>query len=465
MDAYAWNSGRTNDVGGLQDDRFGERALPVMRRVFVLGAGFSRAVSAVMPLMRDLGVVAAKALDGFPLPSRRPRAEDDIETWLSFAREPQPFLTAESNLLNRAAAERVTAAIRDCVVAAQHELERGEVPAWLDDLITSWHGQRVDVITLNWDTIVEATVQALRLWSLTNDPGSLETSAVRSADLLAGVPRTALAEVSVGLPSTSFHLWKLHGSIDWYWSEGDRYGETVVRRPWELGPSVGDFTAIATKSPFFAAPTATKGAYYENQVIRYVWRRARQALEDADEIILLGYSLPPSDLAVRALLAGTGATSAVVIDICPNPVVERLQGLLGPRVAVKTEPDIATATARFADDQAGHAAMLVREASAASDIPVLLALSNARYAGATSVTESERGFLVSSNAWAESIDIATAASAPRALTTRELAEALGDGQLLRVVDPDGEPRLVYGVTVVGRETGQSTRWVQLRAQL
>lgn len=50
-------------------------------------------------------------------------------------------------------------------------------------------------------------------------------------------------------------------------------------------------------------PAAVKSPYYPNRTIRTLWRRAGEALRDADELVTMGFSLPPTDLIVSAMLA------------------------------------------------------------------------------------------------------------------------------------------------------------------
>lgn len=63
------------------------------RPVFVLGAGFSRAVSSHMPTTAQLRGDLERSL-GVPVP-------DDVEAWLSYLSSSQPFLDQSENYINK----------------------------------------------------------------------------------------------------------------------------------------------------------------------------------------------------------------------------------------------------------------------------------------------------------------------------------------------------------------------------
>ena len=90
---------------------------------WILGAGFSKAISEHMPTMKELGVamcstIAADA-DLVPLLSAAERAAirsdiplGDLEVWLTSLASPQPFLNESENLRRAALSSRLTEIIR-----------------------------------------------------------------------------------------------------------------------------------------------------------------------------------------------------------------------------------------------------------------------------------------------------------------------------------------------------------------
>jgi hypothetical protein len=65
-------------------------------------------------------------------------------------------------------------------------------------------------------------------------------------------------------------------------------------------------------------PTAIKSEYYGNQIIRSLWVQAAEALRDADEIVMMGFSLPPSDLLFRAMLATEVKAGVAIMPVNPR---------------------------------------------------------------------------------------------------------------------------------------------------
>lgn len=76
-----------------------------MNRVFILGAGFSKAISSEMPLMNELSAHAQSVLDArpnkIPIPGASTPLAKNFEQWLSYLVETPPWLTASERALNQ----------------------------------------------------------------------------------------------------------------------------------------------------------------------------------------------------------------------------------------------------------------------------------------------------------------------------------------------------------------------------
>jgi len=160
-----------------------------------------------------------------------------------------------------------------------------------------------------------------------------------------------------GTPSeSSIPLLKLHGSINWAQCQKC---QTVV--PWELkdylqthkwnlwmtsdvkavelrtGSHISSFKHCglpALSEPFVVPPTGNKTGHYE--VLTDVWARAAKELTDAENIYVMGYSLPPTDDFFRYLYA-LGTVGDVILKRfwVFNPdgsgsVMDRFKKILGP---------------------------------------------------------------------------------------------------------------------------------------
>jgi len=272
--------------------------------VFILGAGFSRAVHGPMPTVADLGRAIAARLLASPeyaaLISERLRVlltegrvpTGNVELWLSSLAERQPFETRSQALQNQALFDEITLLIVDLVRDLQKEFWRS-APGWLHRLVRLWHRRRPTILTFNYDTIVEQAMENL------DAPGA-DGDIVGA--MLASIPRLAVQTQWGSLPAKTFRLLKLHGSLDWFWNPDDRSGDSLVR----ASPSAPEHdlrAALAGKVPFVVPPLATKALFYSLSLVQEIWQEAARALASTDKVIVAGYSVPMTDLATAAMIS------------------------------------------------------------------------------------------------------------------------------------------------------------------
>lgn len=129
--------------------------------VFVLGAGFSHAISKTMPLTDELGLAALSelrgrlpprlALDGFP-PGM------NFESWLSQLASDQPYLSDADNVENRAAFMRLSESIASVLGQRVNALLADTYPEWLLQFVSAAHHTRSTLVTFNYDTLIECFV-------------------------------------------------------------------------------------------------------------------------------------------------------------------------------------------------------------------------------------------------------------------------------------------------------------------
>lgn len=316
-----------------------------MSDAFLLGAGFSRAISPVMPTTNELGnhvitqqksIHASKTTshssicDGLScdwpvLPREFP--DIDFEGWLSELGEPQPYLFGPENDRRRALFDELAGLIRLQVNFAEEHATLGRrPPQWLVDLILYCHSDRAVAVTLNYDTLIEATFDGLRL------PDPKQGGAHPITHLQVGPSVIPNWDVMYGglrlQPADTLQLVKLHGSTNWFWDGSTRSAASMVqielRTMWEaLAPSYSeedlDFR-VAGKVPVIVPPTFGKSSLLDNPTIQHLWRSAYLALTGARRIFVIGFSLPPSDRLMRSMLKATVANSEVWI-VNPDPTV------------------------------------------------------------------------------------------------------------------------------------------------
>lgn len=256
-----------------------------MSEVFILGAGFSKAVNTSMPLLDELSTEISQRLGG--LPEYLLALGNNVEAWLTYLAQPQPWLMEEHNLQNRALFLRMIAKVVEILDNRTDDTLQREPPEWVRRLVDYWHTSRATVITLNYDTLVERIPERGVEYILPMRIQSLWP------------PRWIVEGQFAG---QSFKLLKLHGSVNWYNSgAAPSYGEAIyhyIVARWaqprdEEGKSR---LSLAALTPLIIPPTAEKSTYFQHVEIRRIWRQAALALQSATRIFCIGYSLPVTDL-------------------------------------------------------------------------------------------------------------------------------------------------------------------------
>ena len=108
---------------------------------------------------------------------------------------------------------------------------------------------------------------------------------------------------------------KLHGSIDWTQDNSQAIPITT-----------GLQGKIKERLPLIVPPIADKSQYYEVSLLRDLWFEAHSKLEQADEVVVVGFSLPLTDISVRYLFqSALRNNSTVKIVVVNRDNSERLQ--------------------------------------------------------------------------------------------------------------------------------------------
>ena len=314
------------------------------KHVVLLGAGFSRAVSSTMPLTDELGRQAAELLEtnGVRVGAAQLGFGRGVsfESWLTLLSEDQPHLTDAENRDNAALFAHLRDAIANILMRADLAARGRPAPSWLYELVSVLHRRRATVLTLNYDTLVETAVESHSLW----DPAIKSRAA--PIDILHNLP--PLPNVGarvVGPLCRTFRLLKLHGSLDWWAVPHDTSGATLNREetrgtfgaPYEMSSEQRQ-RELPGRERFIIPPLSTKSTYYQNPLTRELWQQAYQALQGANRISIVGYSLPSADLVMANMLRGALSNREVAVDVVnpdPDALAERLVGLGAAAGALK----------------------------------------------------------------------------------------------------------------------------------
>ena len=277
-----------------------------------------------MPTMAELAKEVRNRLScsRYKLPPELNLYEDDIEMWMSYLSQAQPWLSDSDVYFNKSLASRIREIISQVLEEHISRVVMSAPPEWLNRLVASWHKRRAVIITLNYDTLVES---AARLG--VSDLSPLSTKLLGNKQSLHPIniyppylsdiaSRSGVGLLAFGGTNTSFRLLKLHGSVNWYYSGREQYfGETIFFRDVpefeaandiENRPAVMESLKILArdKTTLIIPPIAEKTTYFNNETIRRIWRDAGTALREASAVYILGYSLPKSDLGMKLFLTG-----------------------------------------------------------------------------------------------------------------------------------------------------------------
>ena len=116
-----------------------------------------------------------------------------------------------------------------------------------------------------------------------------------------------------------------------------------VKGGWHVGGADARYNSslIADREPCIVPPTSSKSPYYGNRTLHALWQQAALALRAADEVVVMGFSLPPSDQVVSAMLASELRDDCIVTPIDrSSEVVDRFRTLLDlPRTPSRVRND------------------------------------------------------------------------------------------------------------------------------
>ncbi len=330
---------------------------------FLVGAGFSKAIDCRMPDTDALG----RLITSRPDVAGRGRIPAQFEhgafeSWLSVLASDQPYLTEPENLEQRALFGRIARALVSTLSEIEAEVLSTDAATWLYELLSVFHFQHPTVISLNYDTLLEAAVKTHPLW----DGGTGRK--IDPGDILQNTPpNPAYTETwdlgPAPLVQDTFRLIKLHGSLDWFWVGQDPTGLSLLRR--DSQSRFGSPASVATtraqelqgREPFIVPPSTAKSEYYRVPVLRLLWTQALEALREAKRVFLVGYSLPLADPVMLGLLRDAfrdRVPELWIVNPCPERPLSGLASLGIDRdwVTRLDSKDCVAALARQLRDQA-----------------------------------------------------------------------------------------------------------------
>jgi len=291
-----------------------EEHLLKYENVFVLGAGFSKAVGGNMPLMADLSEVIQErtpVLQREDLQSFFLGEKPNFELLLTYLHSDTPWKNQAERYDDRGLFSKISDVIAEYVaIQEMHAIHPERIPIWLQKLIIFFDRRHSPVLTFNYDTMLERAAFAQKSFSREFDisfPSGIYCASLYPKimqDIRVFNPHATPPD---GLGRRTFDLIKLHGSVNWLYSGTDTFpGEQIYFHECERDCPENDFLKIAPyahgRKRLIIPPVSEKSLFYSNILIRTLWSDAKRALAKADNLYFIGYSLPESDITVRTLL-------------------------------------------------------------------------------------------------------------------------------------------------------------------
>ena len=314
-----------------------------MSDVFVLGAGFSKAIYEEMPTMDELSTEVRNRLKepNSPLPPELDNLGNDIELWMTYLSQPQPWLKNYENDYNRSIAGQIRQQIKEIIDDHTSKAARFEAPDWLNGLIKSWHARQATIITLNYDTLIERAARELKIKDTNHGlfPENMYPPYFSNINL------RSLPSLRIGGEIDTFSYLKLHGSVNWYYSGRDVfYGETIF---YADVPALGIDDSEKEKSlgllskdkeNLIIPPVNEKTTYFNNETVKGLWQEAGSSLIKAKKVYIIGYSLPVSDLGMQLFMTNNQPNPSTPIYIVDrNPEVVTHYEELWPKLEISKE--------------------------------------------------------------------------------------------------------------------------------
>lgn len=267
--------------------------------VFILGAGFSKAISEHMPTLADLSKSVMPQLEELRLTKDKLPQGDNIEKLLSFLAQRHPWLTESEQLRNRAAFLELSKMIGKGLEELEKVTRTSNFPQWFTDMVKKWHEKQTDVITFNYDTLIESEAKKIEVPTTSNHA---QKEKIQLDDLYPVTITPIILRFAgsfSGEAHQTFKLYKLHGSINWHYSGStEYYGESIYKTELDRD-SKEILVATRDKVPLIIPPTLDKTMFFNNETVRSLWRGAGQALGEAKRVFCLGYSFPLTDMMVQ----------------------------------------------------------------------------------------------------------------------------------------------------------------------
>lgn len=275
-----------------------------MSDTFLLGAGFSKAICKTMPTMKELFGFMEPLIgqaDGFSREAYE-YASGNVETLLSYYAIPNPHDDSIEQLRKQRVTALIELGIGELLRVRENEGAQQGLNHNAEELLVKWHEDRSHILTTNYDTLVERVASKDIFPMASGAKGSLSYTDLYPIPVTDAFSRDGGAALSSSYPDT-FSLYKLHGSTTWYKSTIELTSDPIYGMSHDHTSDARNRKFVADKRRFIIPPVYDKSSLLNHESIRNLWWQAKNyALQRADNVYAIGYSLPGTDAAIQTLL-------------------------------------------------------------------------------------------------------------------------------------------------------------------
>ena len=279
------------------------------RKVFFLGAGFSKAVNGEYPLMRDLHDLVHSRIEKDSVLTHwqelAPIITTDIESLLSYLSTPFPWKTDTTQYANKALFSAIVKSLSEIFL----DLDKQDFAVWDRSNIFVKLAEKIMIsnggyhfVTLNYDILLEQLLlnayhrHRPMLHPNLSDFYSYPMTWIGER-ASSSHPPFARLERGIKVPK----ILKLHGSANWFWAGVSASDILYYKQDYNKYSSSEPETLTYGLKPYIIPPMLDKSSFYNHIAIHSLWKQAEELLQNADEIYIIGFSFPQTDLAVKYL--------------------------------------------------------------------------------------------------------------------------------------------------------------------
>ncbi|EKE03904.1 MAG: hypothetical protein ACD_20C00131G0001 [uncultured bacterium] len=286
-------------------------------KVFFFGAGFSKAINGDYPLLTGKDGLTNRVLrdlkndngDDYEKKSIQQHFKeipqsltDNIEELLTYLSSDLPWKDERQKAMNKALYIDITNKIvkifesinnYDFADCNSKQFQKNKA---LWEFI---YKENITCVSLNYDLLLEKNLIAASNIIKKQDEMIINIQEEDSCGKFYKIPILNIINRVSNSCSYRYELpeiLKLHGSINWLYSSISP-SDSIFYRDFQKVEN----NLIEDLVPFIIPPILDKNSFYNNNTLKSIWKRAHTSIKSAEEIYIVGFSFPLTDLPIKLL--------------------------------------------------------------------------------------------------------------------------------------------------------------------